>query len=240
MKLTFLGTRGYIEQRTESHGMHASTLVEYRGKGVLIDCGEDWLGRLAELAPKAIVVTHCHPDHAGGLAEGAPCPVYGSAETIEALEDFPLKDIRIMAPEETTEIRGMRFTYFPVEHSTRCPAGGFRISAGKVDIFYVPDVVYIRDKQKALSGCKAYIGDGATIKQSFVRKPQDSLIGHTPLRTQLTWCRDEGVPLAIFTHCGTEIVELGDTTAMQKIGPLAEERKVEARLAYDGLEMVLR
>ncbi len=239
MKLTFLGTRGYIDEKTKRHGMHSSALVEYRRRKVLIDCGEDWLDCLDELSAEAVLISHCHPDHAGGLAKGAPWPVYASQETLETL-DYPLEDVREMVPKQQQRIGGMDIRYFPVEHSTRCPAGGFRISAGQVDIFYVPDVVYIPDRAEALGGCKAYVGDGATIERSFVRRPQDSLIGHTPLRTQLTWCRDEGVPLAIFTHCGSEIVKLGDDEAMERIIPLARERNVEVKLAHDGMEMVLR
>jgi hypothetical protein len=33
---------------------------------------------------------------------------------------------------------------------------------------------------------RLYIGDGATVRQSFVRKIEGSLVGHTPVRTQLT------------------------------------------------------
>jgi phosphoribosyl 1,2-cyclic phosphodiesterase len=240
MKLIFLGTRGYIDAATDRHRRHTATLVEYRGKRVMIDCGEDWLDRFQDHNPQAVVLTHCHPDHAWGLKNGASCPVYASAETWESLSNYPIEDKRTLNPGESEEIRGIKFTLFPVEHSTRCPAGGFRIQAGRVTIFYVPDVVYIHDREAALSGCKLYVGDGATIEQSFVRKPGDRLIGHTPLRTQLTWCQKEGVPRAVFTHLGSEIVEAGDEEAMETIRPLAEERGVAVQLAVDGMGEVLR
>jgi phosphoribosyl 1,2-cyclic phosphodiesterase len=156
------------------------------------------------------------------------------------MKAYPIAEKRTVEPEEKVEVRCMEFTYFPVEHSTRCPAGGYRISAGKVDVFYVPDVVYIKNREKALSGCKVYIGDGATVTRSMVRKPSGELIGHTPVRTQLTWCQKEGVPRAVFTHLGSEIVKGGDGKSMDKIRPLAEERGVTAELAHDGMEMVIR
>lgn len=240
MKLTFLGTRGYIDLRTERHGRHTSTMVEHKGRRVMLDCGEDWLDRFQDLSPQAILVTHCHPDHAWGLKRGAPCPVWASAETWANIGSYPIEDKRTAKPGEPVDIGGLTFTLFPVQHSTRCPAGGYRVSAGKVDIFYVPDVVFIHDRTAALSGCKAYIGDGATITRSMVRKPSGELIGHTPLRTQLGWCQKEGVPLAVFTHLGSDIVRIGDDKAMEKIAPLAEERGVKVCLAYDGMEMVLR
>lgn len=240
MKLTFLGTRGYIDAATDRHRRHTATLVEYRGRRVMIDCGADWRDRFQEHHPQAIVLTHAHPDHAWGLKSGTARPVYASAQTWEAIADYPLEDRHLVEPGRPEEIRGITFTLFPVEHSTRCPAGGYRIEAGRVTIFYVPDVVYIHDRQSALSGCKLYVGDGATVERSLVRKPGDRLIGHTPVRTQLTWCQKEGVPRAIFTHLGSEIVKGGDETAMARIGPLAEERGVDVRLAFDGMVQVLR
>jgi phosphoribosyl 1,2-cyclic phosphodiesterase len=240
MKLEFLGTRGYIEARTERHARHSTLKVAYYGRAVAIDCGEDWLGLVGDWDVGAIVVTHAHPDHAWGLQQGAPCPVYATAEAWETMADYDLRDRQVLTPRQPIEIEGLTFEAFPVEHSTRAPAVGYRITAGDVAIFYVPDVVWIRDREAALSGTRLYIGDGATIQQSFVRKSEGCLIGHTPLRTQLTWCQKEGVPRAIFTHCGPEIVEGDERTLVAEIRRLAEKRGVEADIAYDGLELVLR
>ena len=62
-----------------------------------------------------------------------------------------------------------------MEHSTRAPAVGYRMTAGEVAIFYVPDVVWIHAREEALSGCKVYVGDGATLTRSMVRKSGDTL-----------------------------------------------------------------
>jgi glyoxylase-like metal-dependent hydrolase (beta-lactamase superfamily II) len=37
-----------------------------RREAVLIDCGEDWLSRLTAPEPAAILLSHAHPDYAGG------------------------------------------------------------------------------------------------------------------------------------------------------------------------------
>ena len=71
MTLQFLGTRGNIDVRTQRHRRHTSTLVSHRGVDVMIDCGADWLGEVDRVAPDVIVLTHAHPDHAGGLRKGA-------------------------------------------------------------------------------------------------------------------------------------------------------------------------
>lgn len=240
MKLMFLGTRGNIEARTRRHYMHSSLMVSYYGRRVMIDCGEDWRGHFEELNPDAIVLTHAHPDHAWGLKDGTSVPVYATETTWEAIEDYAITDRTLVEAREPFTIARIILEFFPVDHSTQAPAGGYRITAGEVTIFYVPDVVYIPEREEALGGTRLYIGDGATITRSLVRKVDDTLVGHTPIRTQLTWCQKESVPRAIITHCGSKIVE-GDE---RKLGPevhaLGEERDVEASIAHDEMEVVLR
>lgn len=93
-----------------------------------------------------------------------------------------------------------------VEHSILAPAVGYRISAGRARIFYGPDLLFIHNRAAALKDVQIYIGDGAAITRSFVRRRGERLIGHANVRTQLGWCAKEGVPLVIITHCGSEIV----------------------------------
>ncbi|MDX1689127.1 MAG: MBL fold metallo-hydrolase, partial [Candidatus Promineifilaceae bacterium] len=161
MKLTFLGTRGNIEARTRRHRMHTSLMVGYYGRQIMIDCGEDWLGEVDDLRPEAIVITHAHPDHAWGLKQGAPCPIHATAVAWEEMERYPVDERREVTPRTPFTVADVTFEFFPVEHSTRAPAGGYRITAGRVTIFYVPDVVYIPDRAQALAGAKVYVGDGA-------------------------------------------------------------------------------
>ncbi|MEZ4598605.1 MAG: MBL fold metallo-hydrolase [Syntrophotaleaceae bacterium] len=240
MKLTFLGTRGYIEPRTKRHARHSSLLVEYHGRGVMIDCGEDWKDLLPDLRPKALVLTHAHPDHAGGLPKGSPCPVWATGPTWESLDDFPIEDKRVIQPRRPVNIRGIIFEAFAVQHSLRAPAVGFRITAGRASVFYAPDVVYINERREALQGCRLYIGDGATVIRSMVRKQDDQLFGHTPVRTQLTWCRKEAVPRMLVSHCGKEIVEGEKEGILETIAALGDERHIAVEVAYDGMEVILR
>lgn len=253
MKLEFLGTRGYIEPSNDRHRRHSCLLVSYYGRRVLIDAGEDWAGRLEALSPDAIVITHAHPDHCFALKQGAPCTVWASEASWDGMRDFDISENekRQMPEREPVTVLdaprsnsgGIVFEAFPVEHSTRAPAVGYRVTAGGVCIFYVPDVVYIEDRAEALHGVDVYIGDGATIdKGHLVRRTKDgALVGHTPFRTQLTWCQKEGVPRAIVTHCGSQIVNGDERTLMATLRDLAEERGgVEVEIAHDGMELVLR
>jgi phosphoribosyl 1,2-cyclic phosphodiesterase len=240
VKLTFLGTRGAIPARSRRHRRHASALVEYRGARVMIDAGEDWLGRLGEVGPEAIVLTHAHPDHAFGLREGAPCPVHASDAAWQAIGAFGIERRERVRPRARFEIGKIGFEFFQVEHSTRAPAGGYRIEAGRSTIFYVPDVVSIHDRAAALAGIGLYVGDAATLRRSMVRRTDDGLVGHTPLRTQLGWCQNEGVPRALFTHCGSGIVEGDERTLGPEVRRMGKARGVTAAIAHDGQEVVLR
>jgi len=51
-------------------------------------------------------------------------------------------------------------------------------------------------------------------------QPADVLVGHASIRTQLEWCRAEHVPVAIFTHSGTEVVTGDPRVIQQKIADL--------------------
>jgi phosphoribosyl 1,2-cyclic phosphodiesterase len=240
VKLKFLGTRGEIGVRTRRYNMHTSLLVSYRGADVMIDCGLDWLGKFERLHPAAIVLTHAHPDHAWGLQNGAPCPVHAPEKTWRTLKNCKVEDPHVIRERVATEICGIIFEAFPVEHSILAPAVGYGISAGRAHVFYGPDLLFIHDRAGALKDVQVYIGDGATLTRSFVRKRGNALIGHTPVRTQLTWCAKEGVPRAIITHCGSEIVTGDERKLAAKLRAMAAERGIEACIAHDRMELTLR
>jgi phosphoribosyl 1,2-cyclic phosphodiesterase len=205
----------------------------------MIDCGADWLKAFRKIAPTVIVLTHGHGDHAFGLAEGAPCPVYATTETWDLIDSYPLEDRRIVHAHTPFRVGGVRFKAFPVEHSLRAPAVGYRITADRVTFFYVPDLAAIPDQRAALRGIDLYVGDGATVVRSMVRKKDHTLIGHAPIAAQLQWCGEEGVKRAIFTHCGSGIVGGDGRTIAARVRKLAAARGVEAGLAYDGMTIEL-
>jgi ribonuclease BN (tRNA processing enzyme) len=237
IELTFLGTRGEIKIRSRRHRRHSSLLVHYKNTRIMIDCGADWLGQLRAIAPTAIVLTHAHPDHASGLAEGAPCPVYATKETLNLLDRYPIRDQHRLALRKCVTIGEVRFEALPVRHSIRAPAVGYRVSAGNCSFFYSPDVAELRNVSAALAGIDIYIGDGATMRRPMVRKKNGTLIGHAPITSQLGWCERAGVRRAIFTHCGSSIVR-GDSRQVEKIVRLLGlEHGVDARIAYDGLTL---
>jgi phosphoribosyl 1,2-cyclic phosphodiesterase len=240
MKLTFLGTRGYIDAATRLHGRHSSLLVTYRRKRVMVDAGEDWLGLLDTIDPDAIVLTHSHPDHAFGLERGAPCPVWAPAAAWPQIDAYPLPDRRVIPIREPVKVEGITFEAFEVEHSVTFPTVGYRITAGKATVFYSPDLIWIRERGDALRGIRAYIGDGASLTIPMVRRRGEQLIGHTKVSTQLGWCAKDGVPRAIITHCGVEIVGPEEREIAEGIVAAGARKGVPTEVAYDGMEVTFR
>jgi phosphoribosyl 1,2-cyclic phosphodiesterase len=197
------------------------------------------VGKLKRVNPSAIVLTHAHPDHAWGLKRGAPCPVYAPEKTWQELRHYPIKDRHVIKERTPTKICGITLEAFPVEHSILSPAVGYRVSAGRACIFYAPDLIFIHQLNAALDGVQVYIGDGATLTRSFIRRRGKALIGHSPVRTQLTWCQKEGVPRAIITHCGSEIATGDERKISAKLRAIAAVRGVDVRIAYDGMKLKL-
>jgi phosphoribosyl 1,2-cyclic phosphodiesterase len=240
LSLTFLGTRGEIDARSRLHERHSALLVRRGRTRVMVDCGADWAGHIRRVRPTAIVLTHAHPDHARGLARGAPSPVYATRATWRALRRYPIRERRNVPLRRPLLIGGIRFEAFPVQHSLRAPAVGYRISACGSQLFYVPDLVAIRGCRRALSGISVYIGDGAVIRRSLVRMRRNTPIGHASILKQLSWCRSAGVPLVYFSHCGSEIVR-GDARRLdQLVRDLGRKFDLDARIAHDGERLLIR
>src|SRR5262249_10927910 len=140
MTVVFPGTRGNIPIRSRRHQRHSSLLLLGRRGRVLIDCGEDWRSLVGRLRPKAILVTHGHPDHAGGLKRGVGCPVYATAATWTTMARWPI-GIRFELPERRpVMIAGFIVEACPVQHSVNAPAVGFKVSTHDLSLFYIPDV----------------------------------------------------------------------------------------------------
>jgi phosphoribosyl 1,2-cyclic phosphodiesterase len=239
MKLVFLGTRGNIEARSRRHRRHASLLVVSHGRQVMMDCGADWLDKVRRIRPEAIVVTHAHPDHVGGLQRGAPSTVYASREAWQMMDTYGIRDRHVLRPRTAAAICGIAFEAFPVEHSLRAPAVGYRIKASGTCLFYVPDLVSIPDRFAALSGVELYVGDGATLTRPLVRRRGRALIGHAPVAAQLALCQEEGVPWVVFTHFGSQVVGGDGWRLAAQVRTMGLERGVKAQLAHDGLEIIL-
>ncbi|OGB74510.1 hypothetical protein A2V68_02765 [candidate division Kazan bacterium RBG_13_50_9] len=233
MKLKFLGTRGYIEEKAKQHRMHSSLLVD--GK-VLFDFGKTWKGKLTQIKPKVIFITHAHPDHAGGLSNDIKVPVYAAGAAFEQLKKFKLPDLRRVRFNQIIKIGRLKVVPYGVVHSILAPAAGYRVNDGKAVFIYNPDIISIRQKNEILKKADLYIGDGATIKRPLVRRRGDKLFGHAAIFTQVNWCKTFGIRRAIFTHFGKEAVETDERSLKKRLREFGGS-SVEVSAAYDGMEV---
>jgi hypothetical protein len=98
----------------------------------------------------------------------------------------------------------VRFKAYPVQHSVRAPAVGYRVSAKGARFFYVPDVAGLPDAPNTLRGISVYIGDGATMTRSMVRKKNGSPCLKFPLRLPRVSNLGRNLLIAIITAviCG--------------------------------------
>jgi hypothetical protein len=109
-------------------------------------------------------------------------------------------------------------------------------------VFWVPDVLSIPERHAALRGARLYVGDGAASFRPIVHteKATGTRAGHTTIGEQLKWCREEGVPTMMVTHCGMGIVAADERTVRARVSRLGEEWGVDVEIARDGMAKVLR
>jgi hypothetical protein len=88
--------------------------------------------------------------------------------------------------------------------------------------------------RRLIRGVDLYIGDGASITRSLLRRANGALIGHASIQVQLGWCEEVGVSRAIFTHCGTQIVRGRSRAVNAAVRQLGCGHGIDARIACDG------
>jgi ribonuclease BN (tRNA processing enzyme) len=240
VRIEFYGTRGFVEESSRAHRGHSAIVLEAGGFRLLCDFGVNRRGMLREIRPDAIFISHAHPDHGGGLAEGTDLPVYASAVTHRIQADLPYRNRRVLSPGRAVRIGPFRLIGIPAVHSVRCPCTAARIAAKGTTLVYSGDIVAFPDPGKALAGAQLYIGDGSTLTGSLVRRHgSGALIGHTSVRAQLGWLAKAAVPRAIFTHFGRGPIRTGERALGKALTALAAQRAPGCRVtaARDGLSI---
>jgi ribonuclease BN (tRNA processing enzyme) len=228
-KLIFLGTKGEIEEFTERHQYHSSTVIMSDSVKLLLDYGMLQRYSLEEIKPGAVLITHAHPDHYSWLKKDirTDVPVYLTKETFD-YGKFRPPNAKVVLPGQEHAIGPFHWSCYRVIHSIRCPAVGFKIGVGGKTFIYNSDLVDIVEKDSILKDVDYYVGDGSSIRANLVRRRGDTLFGHARITTQINWCRKYGISHIIFTHLGKETIR-----EEQKF---AQEHS-DVILAYDGMEL---
>jgi phosphoribosyl 1,2-cyclic phosphodiesterase len=146
-------------------------VAEAGGTRVLIDCGltlreaERRLARLG-LEPAgiaAILVTHEHGDHAGGvfdLAAAHGIAVYlthGTLASLNSQKNIPRKNLKLLKAEEKFALDGMEIAPFTVPHDAREPVQ-YVLSDGRARLGVLTDIgVSTPHVEATLSGLDALV-----------------------------------------------------------------------------------
>jgi ribonuclease BN (tRNA processing enzyme) len=239
MKVTFLGTKGFIESDNEAHKGHSATLFESGADKLLVDCGQSWAeSDILEIhKPKWVLITHAHPDHCNGLTDKKGPKFYGNPDTVERLKD-KIKGIKSIPYDKSLKLGAFNVTPVKIFHSIEDPANGYIIDVDDRLVGLFTDVAWIPKYLEILKGLDLYIGDCSTLEKSTIRKTDDSdIYGHASVKDQLKWLNKAGVDKAIFTHLGTEPLEMTDEELTNKIKEMADAagyKFLVLRVAKDG------
>jgi len=147
MKLTFLGTRGEVNETSKFHKNHSAIRLETHGKIILLDFGKSWQKKLKFINPDFVWISHAHPDHSFGLQnEKTKIPVFMSKETSDRLPEnkFPLQNRQVIG--SNFKFGSIKAQEIPIGHSTKAPMSGLIIETDEGKIGYFPDVLNIPDK----------------------------------------------------------------------------------------------
>ncbi|RLC80247.1 MAG: hypothetical protein DRJ03_22065 [Chloroflexi bacterium] len=239
IRITFLGTRGLVEEQNEAHKHHTAYIIEDGKQRVLFDFGETWA---QEPLPNvdAIWISHAHPDHIGGLdGRVVDIPIFCSAVTKSLLpKGLKANDVHIIEHKKEFDLLKWRALPFPVTHSIIAPATGLRLVVDGQVIVLPSDVLYFESADDLMKDAILYIADGSTLEKSLVRKHKETgeLFGHAALRQQLRWCQKYGVPLLFAIHYGKEPIGMTDPVLARWLQQTQEAvaPDASAHIAWDG------
>ena len=173
MRLTILGTRGEIEQTAPYHSRHSGLLID---ETLMVDVGErEFLDR----APRAVLITHLHPDHAYFVRAGEERPPAGIP--IFAPEGY--KDYGLTVLDEPRTIAGYSVQPVPSHHSLKVRSQAYIIARGSTKILYTGDMVWINKEFHPLfEGLDLVITEASYFRKGglIIRdKTTGQIYGHT-------------------------------------------------------------
>jgi len=235
MIIKILGTRGEIKPTAPYHSRHSGVLID---NTLLFDLGEQGF---LKYNPKAIFITHLHPDHAFFTRKS----------------EYPPTNIQIYAPEkylnstikplkEPITIENYRITPIPTKHSIKVASQAYLIEKKDKEritrVLYTGDMYWLEKKyQPKLLNLDLVITEASFIqKGGMIRRDKihQESYGHTGI-PDLIKLFSPYTNTILLTHFGSWFYNLGATNARRAIKEVAKKYKKKIIVGYDGLEIKL-
>lgn len=221
--------------------LRVSLLIQHNNKNIIIDSGPDFRQQVLRenlQSLEALVFTHEHKDHTGGLDDVRPfnylsgiknCPIYAHPRVLEQLKmeyyyafvEKPYPGVPIITcneiDKEPFDIAGLNFIPIQVMHH-KLPVLGFRIG----DFTYITDANYISEPE-----LHKIRGSRFLVLNALQKEPH---ISHFNLDQAVALANEVGAEKTYFTHISHK---LGLHREVEKLLP----QNIE--LAHDGLSFVL-
>jgi ribonuclease BN (tRNA processing enzyme) len=231
MHITILGTRGEIEQTAPYHSRHSGILID---ETLMVDLGErEFLDRV----PKAVLITHLHPDHAYFVRAGEERPP--AAIPIFAPEGY--KDTAVTVLDEPKTIAGCSVTPVPSHHSLKVRSQAYLIARGSTKILYTGDLVWInKDYHPLFAGLDLVITEASYFRKGglIIRdKTTGQIYGHTGLPDLVRLFKDYCRHIVLVHFGGWFYKDIGQARAA--IRELGRANGVVLEAGHDNQEIVV-
>jgi ribonuclease BN (tRNA processing enzyme) len=229
MKIKILGTRGEIDQSAPYHAKQSGILIDNK---LLLDCGDK---TFLAYKPRAILITHLHPDHAFFVRDGdesIAVPMY-------APEKY--KNIKIHVIKKAFTIHSYRITPIATIHSLKVKSQAYLIQHKNKKILYTGDMIWIEKRyHRLLHNLDAVITEASFFRKGgMVRRSKETgnIYGHTGVPNLVNLFK-KFTNTIIFTHFGSWFYK-DMQKARKKLRELAKENEVKIIVGYDGLEITI-
>jgi glyoxylase-like metal-dependent hydrolase (beta-lactamase superfamily II) len=236
VQIEILGTRGEIPQSCRRHSKHSGILVDDQ---LLIDVGEK---SFLKRAPRWILLTHLHPDHAyfirRGKVETPPTSALIYAPEIPPHEQLSHK-IRLF--DRKKRIGPYTVIPIPTHHSKQVKSQAYLVKRGGRSFLYTGDLIWMNKEYHPLIGTV----DLVITEASFLRRggmirrdPQTGqLFGHNGIPNLVALLKPFSSAICL-VHFGSWFYK-DCREARRRLQRLGREEGIEVIVGYDGLRLHL-